>query len=174
MTKHLHHTARATSGTLALTALCALFGTAILPGPAKANTCVPLFDGLQLCLDDTDLVSTDPAELPKDQYVQTINITTVNGNVEKLVQSIRPGAVKPGVTRICLVNEKGGTRILAHDIANINPMIARPGQSSCANFPSNARVQFKAYTNTDPAKPAKALIYSLSRYDGGVLTLRWQ
>lgn len=174
MTKQLHDTTRPTPGAPALTALCVLFGAAILPDAATANTCVPLFDGLKLCLDDTDLVSTNPTELPKDEYVQTINITTVNGSVEKLVQSIRPQAVKPGVTRICLVNEKGGPRILAHDIANIHPMIARPGQSSCANFPSNARVRFKPYTNTDPAKPAKALTYSLARYDGGVLTLRWQ
>jgi hypothetical protein len=42
------------------------------------------------------------------------------------------------------------------------------------NFPSNARVTFLPYTNNDPAKPAKTLVYSLSAYAGGLPRLTWQ
>ena len=108
-------------------------------------------------------------------YDRTIGVTTANGSSEKIVQTFTAGAVAADKTRVCLANRTLGHRAMTHNFTPpINPLATDPGQSSCANFPSNARVRFKPYTNTDPAKPAKALIYSLSRYDGGVLTLRWQ
>jgi len=159
---------------MAVTAILVIGGTLAATGNAEARTCVPLFDGFQICLDGDQFVTPDPIRAPVDEYVQTIRITTRNGSTERLVQSFRRHSVRPGLTRVCLINHKGGLRSLVHGVSNINPLRAQSRGSTCANFPSNARVTFVPYTNSDRARPAKKLVYSLSRYDGGMLNLSWK
>jgi len=116
-----------------------------------------------------------PSPAGRAEYVQTIIITTINGNREKLVQSFAANGVQPGYTRVCLFNRKGGKRSLTHNqnTGNIH-LHAGAHANVCATFRSDARVTFTPWTNRDRATPSKTLVYSFARYEGGTLNLTWK
>ena len=111
---------------------------------------------------------------PPSNLNQTINITTANGSTEQLTQSFSAGAASPGVARICLTNRTGGFRELTHNfMPQINPFQLGPGSSTCANFPANSRVNFRALAASKPATPSKSLTYNTAILAGGRLDLVW-
>lgn len=125
------------------------------------------------CLDVEDLVEAEIASRNDTQFSQTIGITTKNGSGELIQQSFTSGGVAAGISRVCLTNRTGGNRALGHQVSGINPLATPPGGRSCANFSSAQRVTFLPYTNSDPATPAKTLVYGMSAFDGGTLDLVW-
>jgi hypothetical protein len=171
---------RLTVFSMAAAAMLTLGGSLVAGGSAEAaSVCVTFPNGVQLCVNAEGENSlgggSGAASTPSEEYIQTIGITTHIGSGENLVQTYKPNVTRPDITRVCLNNQKGGQRSLAHDFGrSINTLSAQPGGQSCANFPSNARVTFTPYTNRDPATPAKTLVYSLSAYAGGILRLTWQ
>lgn len=105
-------------------------------------------------------------------YDRTIGVTTANGSREKIVQTFTAGAVAPDKTRVCLANRTLGHRAMTHNFTPpINPLATDSGQSSCANFPANARINFSLVAAGNPASPP--LTYSTTLLAGGRLDLVW-
>lgn len=153
-------------------AMLSLGGSLAATGKAEARACISFGNGIELCVDTPDV---DNSINNSERYIQTIGITTHIGSNENLVQSYKPNTTRPGITRVCLNNSRGGRRSLVHKFGKgIGNLSARPGGQSCANFPSNARVRFTPYTGRNRATPSKTLVYSLSAYAGGLLRLTWQ
>lgn len=112
------------------------------------------------------------------QYSQVIGFTRSAGGSGQLRQSLQPGAGSPGNARVCFTNNGPIQAALTHGVPNINPLSAAPGGRSCANFPSSSRVAFTLVETGVgifplPAQPDRAFVYTMSPFDGGVLSLDW-
>lgn len=109
-------------------------------------------------------------------YDQTIVITTANKTRETLKQTFTPNVVNSGVTRICVVNKKGGERVMTHNFQpKINPLRpAARGGSSCANFPANSRVTFELFAAGRKVQTDRKMSYSTTPLAGGRIDLVWQ
>jgi hypothetical protein len=106
-------------------------------------------------------------------HIQNITVTSRNG-VSVMGQYYAPNRVSARYTRVCLVNDGPRERALTHSVTGINPLRARAfGGSSCANFPSYARVPFGLQDGTEPAQGSVPMVMSLSAFRGGIVTFVW-
>ncbi|MEM9725419.1 MAG: hypothetical protein AAF909_08155 [Pseudomonadota bacterium] len=103
---------------------------------------------------------------------------------ETLVQTLRHGggmirhtkidggASSQGVTRVCLRNRTTRQKSLRYQFGRINPLIVPPrGRMSCANFPSNRRLNFNWVDN---GRVVKRDGMNLGAYAGDVVIFDWR
>lgn len=117
---------------------------------------------------------------PKNQSVSAQKSPTT----PKFIQNIRMGrglvrhtevpggARKKSITRVCLKNQTSRLKGLNYDFGRINPLKAAPkGGVSCANFPSNRRLNFHWVDN---GRVVKKDGMSLAAYAGDTVIFDWK
>jgi hypothetical protein len=103
-----------------------------------------------------------------------ILVTTWQGSTEPVAMRRGRYGVKEGFVRVCMRNNKRGTRTLIHGIANINNLeTAGSGQETCANFPDNITLNLTAKAAGRGATLANASNIRLSEFSGYHLWFIW-
>lgn len=175
-----HIATRTCSMALALTALAG--GIALSPNTAAAQVgaCVTIGE-FTLCSNDqgvrpdlggpikpiTVVDNTDPA-------LRTYPVITKNGSREAIHVSFRPGAGNSNIARVCLVNNSGGTRSFEHGAPGINNLTPTRGATSCANFPTSYGGAFYLKAAGNQVQSPQRLVFNMTKYARGVLTILWQ
>lgn len=112
-------------------------------------------------------VTVDNAlHLGQRRHVQ--NIALGSGHIRhERIDTILPA----GRARVCLINSTRRVKALTHAVAGINPLVARPGKSSCATFSSTIRLNFNF---VDDGRVIKKDGMNMGYYDRDIVVFDWK
>jgi len=116
------------------------------------------------------MIAPAPESAPRVQRLAFIQDIRMGHSVVRH-SKVTGGARNRATTRICLRNLTGRAKSLEYQFGHINPLRAKgQGTESCANFPSNRRLNFAW---TDNRRVLKKDGMNLSAYAGDIVIFDW-